>query len=67
MAARELEADQVAVLERTRDGQGMLARAGVGLPEGVLGGVLPVEPDRLGARPGRGELARRRRSGAASA
>ncbi len=25
----------------------MLARAGVGLPEGVLGGVLPVEPDRL--------------------
>ena len=47
MAARELEADQVAVLERTRDGQGMLARAGVGLPDGVLGGVLPVEPDRL--------------------
>jgi PAS domain S-box-containing protein len=47
VAALELEADQVAVLERTRDGQGMLARAGVGLPEGVLGGVLPVEPDRL--------------------
>src|SRR5215211_2798120 len=47
MAARELEADQVAVLERTRDGEGMLARAGAGLPDGVLGGVLPVEPDRL--------------------
>jgi PAS domain S-box-containing protein len=47
VAARELEADHVAVLERTRDGEGMLARACVGLPEGVLGGVLPVEPDRL--------------------
>jgi PAS domain S-box-containing protein len=45
--ARELEADHVAVLERTRDGQGMLARAGFGLPDGVLGGVLPVEPGRL--------------------
>ena len=40
------EADHVAVLERTRDGKGMLARAGVGLPDGVLGGVLPG-----GARP----------------
>jgi PAS domain S-box-containing protein len=47
VAARELEADQVAVLERTRDGAGMLARAGTGLPDGVLGGVLPVDPDRL--------------------
>jgi PAS domain S-box-containing protein len=47
VAALELAADQVAVLERTRDGQGMLARAGVGLPEGVLDGVLPLEPDRL--------------------
>jgi PAS domain S-box-containing protein len=47
VAARELEADQVAVLERTRDGRGMLARAGVGLPEGVLGGVLPVDAARL--------------------
>ena len=37
------------MLERTRDGQGMLARAGVGLPEGVLGGVLPVEPGPVGA------------------
>ena len=43
MAARELEADHVAVLERTRDGEGMLARAGFGLPDGVLGGVLPVD------------------------
>jgi PAS domain S-box-containing protein len=47
VAARELEADQVAILERTRDGRGMLARAGAGLPDGVLGGVLPVEADRL--------------------
>ena len=47
VAARELEADQVAVLERTRDGAGMLARAGTGLPDGVLGGVLPVDPERL--------------------
>jgi PAS domain S-box-containing protein len=47
VAAHELEADQVAVLERTRDGAGMRARAGAGLPDGVLGGVLPVDPDRL--------------------
>ncbi|MEA2407347.1 MAG: hypothetical protein QOE69_1466 [Thermoleophilaceae bacterium] len=46
-AARELDADQVAVLERTRDGAGMLARAGVRLPEGVLGGVLPVDAAQL--------------------
>ena len=45
--ARELAADQVAVLELTRDGRGLLARAGVGLPDGVLGGVLPVDPSRL--------------------
>jgi PAS domain S-box-containing protein len=45
--ARELGADQVAILERTRDGQGMLARAGVGLPGGVLDGVLPTDPARL--------------------
>src|SRR3954453_18764735 len=47
VAARELEAEQVALLERTRDGEGMMARAGFGLPDGVLGGVLPVEPGRL--------------------
>jgi PAS domain S-box-containing protein len=43
-AARELGTEHVAILELTRDGQGMLARAGVGLPRGVLGGVLPVDP-----------------------
>jgi PAS domain S-box-containing protein len=43
--ARELGVDQVAVLELTGDGRGLLARAGVGLPEGVLGGVLPVGRD----------------------
>ena len=45
--ASELEADHVAVLERTRDGKGMLARSGVGLPDGVLGGVLPPDPEQL--------------------
>ena len=45
--ARDLGADQVASLERTGDGQGLLALAGAGLPEGVLGGVLPPEPERL--------------------
>jgi PAS domain S-box-containing protein len=43
-AARELGVEQAAVLELTGDGQGMLARAGVGLPEGVVGGVVPVQP-----------------------
>jgi PAS domain S-box-containing protein len=42
--ARELPANQVALLELTRDGQGLLCRAGVGLPDGVRGGVLPVGP-----------------------
>jgi PAS domain S-box-containing protein len=46
-AARELDAGQVVVLERTRDGAGMLARAGAGLPEGVLGGMLPVDAAEL--------------------
>jgi PAS domain S-box-containing protein len=46
-AARELEVEQVAVLERTHDGLGMLARAGVGLPAGVLGGVLPLDRSQL--------------------
>jgi PAS domain S-box-containing protein len=40
--ARELEVEHVALLELTRDRRGLLARAGVGLPDGVLGGVLPV-------------------------
>jgi PAS domain S-box-containing protein len=43
-AASELGVEQVAVLELTADGKGMLARAGVGLPEGVVGGVLRVQP-----------------------
>ena len=63
-AARELGASHVAVLELTRDGKGMLARAGVGLPEGVLGGVLPLDPDAAGARPGQRELDLGRRSSA---
>jgi GAF domain-containing protein len=42
--ARELAVEHVAVLELTRDGRGLLARAGAGLPEGVLGGVLPPGP-----------------------
>ncbi len=40
--AGELGVEQVVVLELTGDGRGLLARAGVGLPDGVLGGVLPV-------------------------
>jgi len=47
VAARELEVEQVAILEQTRDRRGMLARAGVGLPDGVLGGVLPLDPSTL--------------------
>jgi PAS domain S-box-containing protein len=47
VAARELEADHVVILERTRDGAGLLARAGAGLPDGVLGGVLPLDSGRL--------------------
>jgi PAS domain S-box-containing protein len=46
VVARGLGVDQVAVLELTHDRRGLLARAGVGLPEGVLGGVLPVDSDR---------------------
>jgi PAS domain S-box-containing protein len=44
VVAQELGIEHVAVLELTRDGRGLLARAGVGLPEGVLGGVLPPGP-----------------------
>src|SRR5215210_6464770 len=43
--ARELAVEHVALLELTRDGRGLLARAGMGLPDGVLGGVLPTGPD----------------------
>jgi PAS domain S-box-containing protein len=38
---RELGADYVSVLELTGDRQGLSIRAGHGLPEGVIGGVLP--------------------------
>src|SRR5262245_18261861 len=44
---RELGTDFVDVLERTGDRRGLSIRAGRGLPDGVIGGVLP---------PGRGEL-----------
>jgi PAS domain S-box-containing protein len=40
--ARELAMEHVAVLELTRDGRGLLARTGIGLPDGVIGGVLPL-------------------------
>jgi PAS domain S-box-containing protein len=40
--ARELDVEQVALLELTHDGRGLLVRAGVGLPAGVVEGVLPV-------------------------
>ncbi|HEY1276297.1 MAG TPA: SpoIIE family protein phosphatase [Thermoleophilaceae bacterium] len=41
-AARELGAEYVSLLELTGDGQGLLVRAGHGLPDGVIGGVLPA-------------------------
>jgi PAS domain S-box-containing protein len=47
VVARELGVDRVAILERTGDGAGLLARSGVGLPDGVLGGVLPPDPSQL--------------------
>jgi PAS domain S-box-containing protein len=53
--ARELGVEHVALLELTRDGNGLLARAGVGLPDGVLGGVLPLGS---GDPPGPSPLAR---------
>jgi PAS domain S-box-containing protein len=46
-AARELETDYAAVLELTRDERGLLVRAGHGLPDGVLGAVIPARPDEL--------------------
>ena len=42
-AASGLEADFVAVLELTLDGRGVLARAGAGLPDGVVGEVVPLD------------------------
>jgi PAS domain S-box-containing protein len=43
VAARELEAEFVGLLELTGDGKGLLIRAGHGWPEGVVGGVLPAD------------------------
>src|ERR687892_260255 len=45
--AGELGTDYVALFELTRDGRGLLIRAGHGLPEGVIGGVLPADRDSL--------------------
>jgi PAS domain S-box-containing protein len=44
-AARELETEYAAVLELTHDRRGLLVRAGCGLPDGVLGAVVPAGPD----------------------
>jgi PAS domain S-box-containing protein len=45
--ALELGTDYVSVLELTGDRRGLLLRAGHGLPDGVIGGVLPVTRDEL--------------------
>ncbi len=45
--AGELGTDFVSLLELTGDRRGMLVRAGHGLPEGVLGGVLPASAQDL--------------------
>ena len=45
--AGELGTDYASVLELTSDRNGLLIRAGHGLPDGVTGGVLPVQPDEL--------------------
>src|SRR4051812_20168447 len=47
VAARELDAPYVSVLELTGDGRGLLIRAGHGWPEGVVGGVLPSDDGQL--------------------
>jgi PAS domain S-box-containing protein len=44
---RELGTDYVSVLELTGDRRGLLIRAGRGLPDGVIGGVLAPSPDEL--------------------
>jgi PAS domain S-box-containing protein len=46
-AARELETEYAAVLELTRDRRGLLVRAGCGLPDGVLGAVVPAGPHEM--------------------
>jgi PAS domain S-box-containing protein len=45
--ARELGTDYVSVLEPTGDRRGLLVRAGHGLPDGVIGGVLPAGREEL--------------------
>jgi PAS domain S-box-containing protein len=45
--ADELGTDYASVLELTSDRRGLLIRAGHGLPDGVIGGVLAVRPDEL--------------------
>src|SRR2546423_12652394 len=47
VAARELSSDFASVLELTGDGQGLSVRAGFGLPEGIVGGVLPAGEELL--------------------
>ncbi len=47
IAASELRTDYVAMMELTGDGEGLLVRAGRGLPEGLLGGVLTAAPETL--------------------
>ena len=44
---RELDTDYVSVLELTGDRRGLSIRAGSGLPDGVVGGVLPPGRDEL--------------------
>ena len=42
IAARELRTEFASVRRADRDGLGLVVRAGYGLPEGVIGGVLSV-------------------------
>ncbi|MEA2419762.1 MAG: hypothetical protein QOE60_1968 [Thermoleophilaceae bacterium] len=46
-AARELGTEFATVVELTGDGLGLLVRAGHGLPEGVVGGVIDTRRDHL--------------------
>jgi PAS domain S-box-containing protein len=46
-AARELRTEFASVLELTGDGLGLVIRAGCGLPDGVVGGVIPTNPEQL--------------------
>jgi GAF domain-containing protein len=46
-AARELRTEFASVLELTGDGLGLVIRAGCGLPDGVIGGVVPTRREHL--------------------